>query len=354
MKKKKSSAGLSRREFIKATSISAAGLSFLGALPLNVRKVINYNPGGIKSRIVLVRNPQVINQEGIVDTSLLYEMLEKGILKYSDEKSAANFWKNNFSKKEIIGLKVNTLGLNSIAGTTLINHFDAFTKTIIESCKKAEIPENNFIVWDRSEEELISAGFTIQKEKGKTRILGCVDSRRGDTGIGYTNEEYPVGNKKTGLAKILTEYCNTIINIPQLKTHGNAGFTGALKNHYGSINNAREFHSNNCTDPGIPEVNLIPEIRNKQRLIITNALMGVYNGGPRWERNYMWPFGGILIGTDPVAMDTVMLGIINEKRIKEGLSPVNENVARHIRISKEFGLGTNDLEQIELIVIDHI
>lgn len=352
MKKKKSTAGLSRREFIKATSISAAGLSFLGALPSNFKKVLDINPGGVKSRIVLVKNPQVINQEGIVDSSLLSEMLEKAIMKYSDEKSAANFWKNNFSINEIIGLKINTLGLNSVAGTTLTNHFDAFIKTIIESCKKAGIPENNFIVWDRSEEELISAGLKIQKEKSKTRVLGCVDSRRGDTGIGYTNEEYPVGNKKTGLAKILTEYCDTIINIPQLKTHGNAGFTGALKNHYGSISNAREFHSNNCTNPGIPEINMLPEIRNKQKLIITNALMGVFEGGPRWERKSMWPFGGILIGTDPVAMDTVMLGIINEKRIKEGLSPVNENVARHIRISKEFGLGTNDIEQIELIEIN--
>lgn len=351
MKKKNAPAGLSRREFIRKTSLSTIGLTLIGSLPsrLNGESIYHQSP---KSRIVLVRNSNVIDENGIVDQALLSNMLREGLSRFGGEKSYLEFLRKKFTPQETIGLKINTLGLNSIAGTTLTNHFGAFTAALIDNLKEAGIKEENFIIWDRSEEELISAGLQVQKEKGKTRVLGCVDSRRGDGGTGYTNEEYPVGSEKTRLAKILTEYCTTIINIPQLKTHGNAGFTGALKNHYGSINNARDFHANNCTDPGIPEINLIPEIRNKQRLIITNALLGVFNGGPRWERKSMWPYGGILIGTDPVAMDTIMLGIINEKRVKEGLSPVNDNVARHIRISKELGLGTNDPAEIELIEID--
>lgn len=350
-KNSKNNSGLTRRDFLKAASISAAGLSILGALPANVKGLVN-SSYRIKSRIVLVRSSNVINEEGIVDTSRLMEMLEKGIMKYSDSKSAAIFWQNNFGKKETIGLKVNTLGLNSIAGTTLTNHFDAFTKSIVESCKKADIPEENFIVWDRSEEELKSAGYTIQKEKGKTRVLGCVETRRGDGGFGYTEEEYPVGDKKTRLTKIFTEMCDSIINIPLIKDHGTAGFTGALKNHYGTIDNAREFHSNNCTSPGIPEVNIIPIIRKKQKLIITNALSCVFNGGPRWDRKFMWNYGGILIGTDPVAIDTIMFNIINEKRKSEGLSPISENVAKHIRLSSELGLGTNNMNEIDLLEIN--
>lgn len=350
-KNSKSNSGLTRRDFLKTASISAAGLSILGAIPVNVKGLVN-SSYRIKSRIVLVRSSSVINEEGIVDTSLLMEMLEKGIMKYSDSKSAAIFWKNNFGKKENIGLKVNTLGLDSIAGTTLTNHFDAFTKSIVESCKKADLPEENFIVWDRSEEELKSAGYTIQKEKGKTRVLGCVETRRGDGGFGYTEEEYPVGDKKTRLTKIFTEMCDSIINIPLIKDHGTAGFTGALKNHYGTIDNAREFHSNNCTSPGIPEVNIIPIIRKKQKLIITNALSCVFNGGPRWDRKFMWNYGGILIGTDPVAIDTVMFNIINEKRKLEGLSPISENVAKHIRLASELGFGTNNINEIDLLEVN--
>lgn len=351
-KNSNSSKGISRRNFIKATSLSAAGLSFLGAFPANIKNLITQESSRIKSRIVLVKNPNVINQDGIVDASLLIEMLERAIMKYSDAKSASEFWRNNFNKNESIGLKVNTLGLNSIAGTTLTNHFDAFTNAIINSFSKAGIKEDRFIIWDRSEEELISAGYKIQKENGKTRILGCVETRRGDGGFGYTEEEYPVGEKKTRLTKILTEMCDSIINIPLIKDHGTAGFTGALKNHYGTINNAREFHSNNCTSPGIPEVNTIPIIKKKQKLIITNALSCVFNGGPRWDRKFMWNYGGILIGTDPVAIDTVMFNILNGKRKLEGMSPISENVAKHIRLSQELGLGTNNMNEIDLIEIN--
>lgn len=350
-KRSKTRTVITRRNFIKAASLSAAGLSFIGAIPASFNAMAKQESSRIKSRIVLIKNPDIINNEGIVDTSLLSDMLEKAIMKYSDTKSASVFWKNNINKNEIVGLKVNTLGLNSITGTTLTNHFGAFTNAIIESCKKAGIMEDRFIIWDRSEEELISAGHTIQKENGKTRILGCVETRRGDGGFGYTDEEYPVGDKKTRLTKIFTEMCDSIINIPLIKDHGTAGFTGALKNHYGTINNAREFHSNNCTSPGIPEVNTIPIIQKKQKLIITNALSCVFNGGPRWDRKFMWNYGGILIGTDPVAIDTVMFNIINEKRKLEGMSPISENVAKHIRLSQELGLGTNNMNEIDLIDI---
>ncbi len=335
---------ITRRNFIKATS-------FLGAFPAKIKDLIVQESSRIKSRIVLIKNPDVINNEGIVNSSILNEMLDKAIMKYSGEKSATNFWKNNFSKDKTIGLKVNALGLNSITNSPLINHFDAFTKAIVESCSKAGIMEDRFIIWDRSEEELISAGYKIQKETGKTRILGSIESRRGEGGIGFTDEEFPVGEKKTRLAKILTEMCSSIINIPLIKDHGIAGITGALKNHYGSINNAREFHSNNCTSPGIPEINAIHIIRQKQKIIIANAISCVFNGGPRWDRKFIWNYGGILIGTDPVAIDTIMLNILNEKRKMEGLLPISDNVAEHLRLTNEIGLGTNNINEIDLIEI---
>jgi len=279
-------------------------------------------------------------------------MLDKGITGFSGEKSASSYWSKIFSPKESIGLKVNTLGLSNVSGSPVTNHFQAVTSSIIGSFNGTGIEEGNFIIWDRSEEELISAGFAIQNEKGKTRVLGNVGTRRGGGGIGYSEEELKAGDKTTHLSKILTEMCSSIIAIPLMKDHGVAGVTGALKNHYGSIDNAREFHANNGTNPGIPDINLLPGIRSKQKLIIMDALMGVFNGGPRWDRRFIWPYGGILIGTDPVAIDTVMFGIINEKRKSEGLDLISESNARHIRISGEMGLGSNNMEEIDLVKIE--
>lgn len=349
--KKEETNDLTRREFIKRTSASALGISLLGGLPESIKASLLKSNVISKSKVVLVRNPNVITQNGEVNHTILKEMLNKALTNFSGVSPAA-YWQKLFSPNDTIGLKVNTLGLSNISRSSLTKHFDAVTSAIIESCKEAGFNEENFIIWDRSNEELISAGYTIQKEKGKTRVLGVLESRRGGDNSIFHEKEYLLGNKTTRITKILTDQCTGIINIPLIKDHGSSGFTGALKNHYGTINNAREFHSNNCTNPGIPEVNMIDVIRNKQRLIISDALLSVFNGGPRWERRFTWAYGGILVGTDPVAIDTVMFNILNEKRVSEGLSAISDNIARHIHLSKEIGLGTNDINEIDFVEIN--
>jgi len=344
--RKETNNNLTRRDFLKRASASAIGVSLLGSYPFNSSASYK-NLISPKSKVVLIRSSKVINSEGTVNRLLLKEMLNIAITQFSGKKNATEFWKTNFSLNETIGLKVNTLGLNSISGSPLIDHFNALTTVILDSFSTSDFKMENFITWDRSEEELVSAGFTIQKENGKPKVIANVESRRGSGGIGYSEEEFPVGEKSTHISKILTEMCSSLINIPVMKDHGTAGFTGALKNHYGSINNARDFHSNNCTNPGIPEINLIPVIRNKQKLIIADALLGVFNGGPRWDRNNMFTYGGILVSTDPVAIDRIMLNIINERRKIEGLSEISNNFAKHITIAKELGLGTDNLNEID-------
>lgn len=338
----------SRRKFLKKSSLSILGLSFMGAMPnLSHLNAILKN----KSKVVLVKHSKVINAEGEVNNVLLDEMLERALATFSGENSSVQLWKKLFTPQEIIGLKVNTLGLSSIEKSIGVNHYGAVINSILKSASKATLKSENFIVWDRSSDELRSAGLTVQKENGKTRIFGTTESYKSDT-TGLFSDPIKVGDKTTTITKILTETCNALINVPVLKDHQSAGFTGALKNHYGTISNPRDFHANNCTNPGIPEINALPEIRNKQKLIIADALIGVFSGGPRWNRSYMWPFGGILVGLDPVAIDRVMLDIINEKRKMEGMPIISDNTAKHIQLSAELGLGSSSLEDIELIKIE--
>lgn len=341
---------LTRRDFIKKSSAGVLGLSVLNAIPQTLKAALIKKSFYAKSRIVLVKHSKVISPDGIVDSDILDSMLDTAISNFNGD-SPSDYWNKIFSPKETIGLKVNTLGLNSIARSSLTDHFSAITNSIIKSFKECGYKDENFIIWDRSNEELTSAGFNIQNEIGKTRTLGVV-SRSGGSAIGYHDNEIQVESKSTRITKILTDMCDGIINIPLIKDHGNSGFTGALKNHYGTINNARDFHNNNCTDPGIPEINMIDVIRKKQRLIIVDALMCVFNGGPRWERRFMWPFGGILVGTDPVAVDTVLFNIMNEKRKRENLQPIHENHAIHISLASEIGLGTNNMNNIDLVEIN--
>ncbi len=350
MKNNKQSFEESRREFLKKSSASLIGATLLGNFSNSLAETIS-SIGKSHSKVVLVRHSKVVDQEGIVNTEILSEMLEIALNNFNNGKNSSELWKKLFLPKDIIGIKVNLLGLNSISGSNSVTHYSAITEAVLKSAENAELRRENFIIWDRNNEEFNAAGIKIQKEEGKTKYYGTLSSKNDSIDTSFS-EEVKVGEKTTRISKILSDQCTALINMPVLKDHGLAGFTGALKNHYGTISNPREFHSENCTNPGIPEINALPQIRTKQKLIIADALIGVFNGGPRWNRDYMWNYGGILVATDPVAIDKVMLDIINEKRIAVGMNAISENSAKHIRLSSELNLGTDKLSEIDFVKIE--
>ena len=167
----------------------------------------------------------------------------------------------------------------------------------------------------------------------------------------FSASDQQVGNKTTRLSNILEKDCTALINLPCLKSHRLAGVTGALKNHYGSIDNPREFHDNDCCNPGAAEINNIPAIRDRHRLVVCNALMGLWEGGPRWNPAYMWMEGSLIIGEDPVAVDAVMLQMIDAKRQEAGY-PVVAPRAGHLQLSEQIGLGNSRMENIQLLSIE--
>lgn len=340
----------SRREFLKKSSTSLIGAALLGNISNTFADTFS-TISKSTSKVVLVRHSKVVDQEGIVNSEILNEMLETALTKFNNGKKSSELWNKLFLPKDIIGIKVNLLGLNSISGSNSVSHYSAILEAVLKSSGNADLRRENFIIWDRNSEEFNAAAIKIQKEDGKTKYFGTLNSKNDSIETSFS-EEVKVGQKTTRISKILTEQCTALINMPVLKDHGLAGFTGALKNHYGTISNPREFHSDNCTNPGIPEINALPQIRTKQKLIIADALMGVFNGGPRWNRDSMWNYGGILIATDPVAIDKVMLGIINEKRIAEGMNAISDNSTKHIKLSSEMNLGTDNLSEIDFVKIE--
>jgi hypothetical protein len=337
---------LSRRDFLTRSGVGVLGLSFSGRLTSLV--AAEEEPGIAGSKVVLVRHRKVIDSEGRVQQSLLQEMLDEAVTTFTGRKSTADAWREFFSPEDVIGMKINANSASMLQGSALNGHYQALTSAILSGCGRAGIEENRFVVWERSEEELSNAGFTVQKDARKLRVLGTNKRRRETGGIGFSGESFPVGDESTHVSKILTEICTAMINIPVLKDHGIAGITGSLKNHYGSIDNPRQFHDNGCTGPGVPEINAIPVIRSKERLIVCDALLGVYNGGPRWKRPYIWPYGGLIVGTDPVAVDSVLLGLLDEKRQLEDMERLGHR-ARHIQAAQELGLGNADSSRFQLV-----
>lgn len=347
---KKKTLILTRRGFLQQSACGALGLTLAGKFAAGAAVPSVRSGPGQKSRVVLARHSKVIDAAGRVQQPLLTEMLDKALTAFTGRGTIADAWREYISPEDVVGLKINTLGLNDLRGSEALLHFPAMIAALSAGLNQAGVPDKNIVVWDRSDQELESAGLRIQKEPGRMRILGNNLTRR-EPGVGFHPDSHAVGDKTTRLSRILTDICTAVVNVPVIKTHGSAGFTCALKNQYGSIDNAREFHSNNCTNPGIPEVNKIPIIRNKQKLIVCDALLTAIDSGPRWRRSFLRPFGAILIATDPVALDTVTLGILDELRAADGLPALSGRIV-HLPLAEKLELGTNQSGNIDLVKLD--
>jgi uncharacterized protein (DUF362 family) len=171
-------------------------------------------------------------------------------------------------------------------------------------------------------------------------------------------------HRRSYVAKFLTREVNKLINLGVLKHHQSAGVTIALKNlSHGLVNNVARSHissSNNACGAFIPAVVDLPVIRRKTVLNIIDGVLGAYHGGPGGRvRKYVWENKTLYFATDPVAVDTIGLGLIDAKRKEAGMAPIasappdsDSNFVRmqpeHIEIAGVLGLGESDESKIDL------
>ena len=333
----------SRRDFIRRSALGIMGVSLASrTYPLYV----NAN-----NRVVVVRHKNVFGPDGFAQQQLVLDMVNHGITELTTAGNLSDAWLPFFQPEDIIGMKINAISFKGLTNTPLASHYPVLTNAIISSCAEAGIEEKQFLIWDRSDSELANLGYTPSNDTDRLRIFGTYKHHRRTDGIGFHPEQHPAGKKSTRISRILSDICTAMINIPVIKPHTLAGITAALKNHYGTIDNPSSFHLGACTDPGIPEINAIPVIRNKQKLVICNALQAIYKGGVSWKWANAWPYGGIILGTDPVAVDRICLKIINEKRWQSNKGII-DNRARHILLSEQLGIGVASLDKIDLFEID--
>lgn len=275
------------------------------------------------------------------------EMLSRAMIKLTGLDSVKEAWREFVLPHDIIGIKVNPIG-----GKNLCTH-QILVNTIVDQLYEAGVLNNQVIVWDRFEAHLINAGYKINQSSQGVRCFAS-DS----TGIGYDDEifyetEKDVevrrvnGSTASRYSKILTDKVSAIINVPVIKHHAITGISGCLKNlAFGSVDNTSRFHSNplNC-DPAIGEIFAHPVIQDKVVLNIADGLLAAFNGGPVYDPNGVWKYGGLLVSPDPVAVDQIALETINEKRQEEGLKPAQST--KYIRSSWRLGLGTNNLDEVD-------
>jgi uncharacterized protein (DUF362 family) len=181
---------------------------------------------------------------------------------------------------------------------------------------------------------------------------------------------------RSNMMRLVSKRLTKIINIPNMKDHGAAGVTGCLKNiAYGSFSNVARTHyrGKSHTYSVIGTLASIEPLRSRTVLQIMDGLRGVWHGGPfaRTTRYVFYP-RQIMFGTDPVAIDRLLLDIIDNERRAHGAisiwdrSPaslkIDDGQARdadpnvniiirepgHIEYASTLGLGVYDVSKIKI------
>ncbi len=282
---------ISRREFIRdgaaAMAVGTLALAFPG------------KPGAQpvpKTRVVLVRDPDVLDENGAVKADVIRRMLDEAVQSLLGEKDAAAAWKKIIRPDDIVGIKTNVW--KNLATPPQLE--EAIRERVLASGVKAE----NISVRDRG-------------------LLAD-----------------PVFMKATAL-----------VNVRPMRTHDWSGLGTCLKNYIMFVPDPPRFHPDSCAD--LAALWQLPEVKGKTRLNVLVMLTPLFHSvGPHgFNPAYVWKYNGLLAGLDPVAVDATGARIIQAKR-REFFGadrPINPP-PKHIELADtRHHLGTADPAKIELV-----
>ncbi len=324
---------MDRREFIKKSLLIGAGFSFLP--PASLRSV-NAIP---QSRVVQITHAQV-RQGRHFSTDKIARMLDNALAALYRTEHPHEIWKQLFSYKDVVGIKVNCL-----SGKHGSSHRE-LVEVIVERLQQAGVEPGNIIIWDRLNADLESAGFKINwKDRRKPLCFG-------NDVAGYDDKLYLNGSVGSLITRTVTRLTTAIINVPVLKDHGIVGVTLSMKNFFGAIHNPNKYHLN-AGDPYVADLYEMEIIRRKVRLIVCDALVGQYEGGPPFKPQWSWPMNGLLLAVDGVALDRVGWEIIEQKRREHNFPSLKEAGREPVYIltAGKKGIGESNLEQIDWVKI---
>ena len=341
---KQTGGATNRREFLQTCALGAAALSAghataFGSGALRLPPSRYPDKPSDRSRVVIARDAMLRGSGSSLDSDRLLKLLDRALVSFCACDSAQEAWKRVARPGECVGLKINCLAGRGASTTVKL------VEVVVERLQQAGV--TNIVIWDRLNSDLESAGFRIASSRPGVQFIG------NDTG-GYEDQLSIHSSVGSLLARTLTRTCDAVISLPVLKDHGIAGMTFALKNFFGAIHNPNKYHLT-VGDPYVADVNMLPAIRQKIRLHIGDATAVQYEGGPSYMPQWSWRFNGLIVGTDPVALDAVGWQLIEQKRAAEGMQPLAALKRAPTYISTaadpEHRLGANDPRRIERLEV---
>jgi Domain of unknown function (DUF362) len=279
-------------------------------------------PGPWPGRVVSVKSPRCLDATGrVADVAVVREMMGRGMRALTGEATTLGAWRRLFEPEDVVGIKVNAGGVPHVVSSPSI---------VAETCRQlmaVGVPASSIVVFERFQNQLDGINYAPHLPEGVTVFAAEKGNRRTENGaydpatyveVGFFDED----DTRSNMMRLVTEKLTKIVNIPNMKDHGATGVTGCLKNvAYGCFSNVARshMHGQTHTRTAVGTFAAVEPLRSRTVLQIMDGLRAVWHGGPfaKTER-YVFDPRRILFGTDPVAIDRLLIDVIDDKRKAEG------------------------------------
>jgi len=280
---------ITRRDFLRVAAGTAVAATMAPGIQLEARAETT-------AKVVLIRNAGVLGPQDKVQEEILQSMLDEAVKSLLGTDKPMGAWKKLFKSSDVVGIKSNE--------------------------------------W--------------QKLPTPKELEVAIKRRLLDVGVAEKNIDI---DDRGVLNNPIFLNATALVNVRPLRTHHWSGVGTCLKNYIQFVPNRPDYHEEGCSPLG--KIWTYPIVKGKTRLNILSALTPQFygRGASFFDKRYVWPYNGLIVGTDPVAVDTVGAHLLQSKRIAFfGEDKALDVPPIHIMVAdKKYHLGVSDLSRIQLI-----
>lgn len=289
-------------------------------------------PGQFPAQVICVHSDRSVSPSATVDPAAVKEMMDAGMKSLTGAATSKQAWAQFIQPGDVVGVKLNC------SGAPMVRTSPEIAAEIVRNLMEAGVSAKNIYLYDRFADQMASSGYEKVVAPG-VNIVGIEKVR--DSPQGYDPKTYVdvnffgEENTRSSLLRLVTQTFTKIVNVPVMKEHGAAGVTGCLKNiAYGNFSNVARSHQGALTHTYsfIGTLAGVEPLRSKCVLNIMDGLNGVWHGGPFSSvPEYRFSPKQIFFGTDPVAMDRLLIDVIEAKRKQENAVSIWDRGKEHVQ-----------------------
>jgi uncharacterized protein (DUF362 family) len=271
-----------------------------------------------------------------VDAKTIKAMLSAGMRELTGASDDRTAWSGFITPTDIVGIKVNC------SGAPEINTNPELVAAIIDNLCSLGLPSEHIYIYDRFGNQMRIVNFAPHVPKGVN--IAAAENSRGSI-LGYDPFTYVEvdffgeDDTRSNLIRLVSEKFTKVINVPTMKEHRAAGVTGCLKNiAYGDFSNVARSHEREISNTYsfIGTLASVEPLRSRTVLNVMDGLRSVWHGGPfLQDSKFLFFPKEIVVGTDPVALDHVLIDMIEQKRRQEGAPSIFDRSRKHVKFAPE-------------------